>query len=55
MKRFILDIAYLKKDLEKTIKLDTNYHTLQLDTICIDEDTFKYIFYHSDNFGIQID
>ena len=53
MKRFILDIAYLKKDLEKTIKLDTNYHTLQLDPICIDEHTFKQIFYQSDNFGIH--
>jgi len=53
MKKFILDIAYLKKDLEKTIKLDTNYHTLQLDPICIDEDTFKQIFYQSDNFGIH--
>jgi hypothetical protein len=53
MKKFVLDIAFLKKDLDKTIKLDSNYHTLQLDTIRIDESTFKHIFYQSDNFGIQ--
>lgn len=51
-KKLVLDIAFLKKDMEKTITLSKNFHTIYLDTICICENTFKDIFYKSDNFGI---
>ena len=51
--KMILDIAYLNKNLEQQICLTSNCHTVFLDPICIDEITFKNIFYQNNNFGIQ--
>jgi hypothetical protein len=51
--KMILDIAYLNKNLEQNISLISQCHTVYLDPICIDENTFKNIFYQTNNFGIQ--
>jgi hypothetical protein len=52
--KMVLDIAFLIKDIEQTICITTDSHTINLDPICIDENTFKKIFYQNDNFGIDI-